>query len=179
MVKEFEDAVFSQKKDEISEPVKTAYGYHIIQVTGITEAKQYTLDEVKAEITTTLLNDAKSRAWQTWVKAQKEKVGVVYAQAWVTTTTTTAAPTVTTSPRRHRHNGGSVQRHHRGPVVRYDGGPRDDHYRGRAPHHCGHDRHDRQAVTARHGAGGGRVRRATRLSERQTAGERSPAVSSC
>jgi parvulin-like peptidyl-prolyl isomerase len=98
MVKEFEDAVFSQKKDEISQPVKTAYGYHIIQVTGITEAKQYTLDEVKAEITSTLLNDAKSRAWQAWVKAQKEKVGVVYAQAWVTTTTTTAAPTFTTTP---------------------------------------------------------------------------------
>ena len=49
MVKEFEDAVFSLKKDEISEPVKTAYGYHIIQVTGITAAKQYTLDEVKPD----------------------------------------------------------------------------------------------------------------------------------
>jgi parvulin-like peptidyl-prolyl isomerase len=96
MVQEFEDAVFSQKKDEISEPVKSAYGYHIIQVTSITEAKQYTLDEVKEEIKTTLLSDAKSKAWQAWVDAQKVKIGVVYATDWVTTTTT-AASTATTA----------------------------------------------------------------------------------
>ena len=97
MVQEFEDAVFSQKKDDISEPVKTAYGYHIIQVTSITEAKQYTLDEVKDDIKATLLSDAKTKAWQDWIGAQKTKQTVVYAGAWVTTTTTTAAPTVTTS----------------------------------------------------------------------------------
>lgn len=97
MVKEFEDAVFSLKRDDISEPVKSAYGYHVIQVTGITAAKQYTLAEVKDEIKSTLLSDAKSKAWQKWVDAQKLKVGVVYASAWVTTTTTTAATTATTS----------------------------------------------------------------------------------
>ncbi len=97
MVQEFEDAVFSLKLDEISDPVKTAYGYHIIQVTGINEAKQYTLDEVKAEITSTLLSDAKTTAWQKWIDDQKAKVGVVYAGAWVTTTTT-ASTTVTTAP---------------------------------------------------------------------------------
>ena len=96
MVQEFEDAVYSQKLDEISQPIKSAYGYHVIQVTGITAAKQYTLDEVKDEIKTTLLSDAKSKAWQAWVTAQKTKVGVVYATAWVTTTTT-AAPTATTA----------------------------------------------------------------------------------
>jgi foldase protein PrsA len=97
MVQEFEDSVFSLKKDEISEPVKSAYGYHIIQVTGITEAKQYTLAEVKDDITSTLLDQQQRKAWQDWVTAQKAKVGVVYASAWATTTTTTAAPTVTTA----------------------------------------------------------------------------------
>ena len=86
MVQEFENAVFSQKKDEISEPVKSAYGYHVIQVTGITEAKQYTLAEVTDEIKSTLLTSAKSKEWQTWVAAQKKKLGVVYATAWATTT---------------------------------------------------------------------------------------------
>ena len=35
MVPEFDESVFSLAKDEISQPVKTSYGYHIIQVTDI------------------------------------------------------------------------------------------------------------------------------------------------
>ena len=38
MAQEFEDAVFAQDVDEISQPIKTIYGYHVIQVTAITEA---------------------------------------------------------------------------------------------------------------------------------------------
>ncbi|MFB5251840.1 peptidylprolyl isomerase PrsA [Bacillus mycoides] len=48
MVKEFEDAAFKMKKDEVSEPVKSQFGYHIIKVTDIKEQKPF--DEVKGDI---------------------------------------------------------------------------------------------------------------------------------
>ncbi len=89
---EFDEAVFSLAKDEISQPVKTVYGYHIIQVTGINEAKQYSLEEVKEDITNILLNDKKARAWKDWVDKTKLEIGVIYADDWQPTTTTTSAP---------------------------------------------------------------------------------------
>ena len=50
MVKPFEDAVFAAKKGDIVGPVETEFGYHIIYVTDIHEARGKTFDEVKPEI---------------------------------------------------------------------------------------------------------------------------------
>lgn len=50
MVKEFEDAAFSMKIGEISEPVKTQFGYHIIKLTDYISERDSSLDEVKEEI---------------------------------------------------------------------------------------------------------------------------------
>ena len=97
MVAEFEESVFSMEKDEISEPVKTVYGYHVIQVTGITEAKQYTLEEVKSEINDTLVNEKKATVWQEWVAKTKGELNVVYKEGMELTTTTTAASGETTT----------------------------------------------------------------------------------
>lgn len=50
MVKPFEDAAFSLKQGEISDPVQSDFGYHIIEVTGIKPAAVKPLEAVKAEI---------------------------------------------------------------------------------------------------------------------------------
>ena len=50
MVKPFSDAVFGMKQGEISKPVETDFGYHVIQVTGIKPAQARSFEAVKAEI---------------------------------------------------------------------------------------------------------------------------------
>jgi peptidyl-prolyl cis-trans isomerase D len=56
MVKNFEDAVFTLKPNEISNVVTTEYGFHIIQVLEKQSAHLQTLDEVKPAIIATLKN---------------------------------------------------------------------------------------------------------------------------
>lgn len=50
MEKPFEDAAFKLKKGEISDLVRTRFGYHIIKVEDIKEAGTKTLDEVRDQI---------------------------------------------------------------------------------------------------------------------------------
>lgn len=50
MVKEFADAAFKLKKGEVSNLVKTSFGYHIIKVEDKKVAKQLSFDEAKKRI---------------------------------------------------------------------------------------------------------------------------------
>ena len=50
MVPEFEKVAFSAKLGELSEPVKTSYGYHIIKVEDRKPAEKQSLDSVKKQI---------------------------------------------------------------------------------------------------------------------------------
>lgn len=51
MEKAFEDAASSLKLGEVSEPVKSAFGYHLIKVTELTAGEAKSYEAVKAEIT--------------------------------------------------------------------------------------------------------------------------------
>ncbi len=105
MVPEFETAVFSLKKGELSRPVRTEYGYHLIQVTDIIPAQQIPYDQVKEKIRSALLASRQTATWDAWLESMERELGVtlpvgVRALRASTTTTSTMiplAPTTTTS----------------------------------------------------------------------------------
>jgi len=58
MVKPFEEAAFQLEKGEVSDLVRTRFGYHIIKVEDIKPAKTHPLEEVREEIVDTLKANA-------------------------------------------------------------------------------------------------------------------------
>ena len=71
MAAEFEEAAFSMEPDEISDPVETDYGFHIIKVTGKTEAVEATLEDNKEQIREMLFEEALNAQYATWI-AEKQ-----------------------------------------------------------------------------------------------------------
>jgi foldase protein PrsA len=96
----FDKAAFSLKTKQISQPVKSVYGYHIIQaLSAIKPAHTQTFAEVKAQIQANLASQQKQTTWQSWLaKMAKDFKGKVayqvnYQPATTTTATTPAATT--------------------------------------------------------------------------------------
>jgi parvulin-like peptidyl-prolyl isomerase len=88
----FDKAAFSLKTNEISQPVKSVYGWHVIQALGpIKPAHTQSFKEVESQIQSNLAQQQKQVAWSNWLtKLKKDFDGKVSYQTGYTPATTTA-----------------------------------------------------------------------------------------
>ena len=78
----FDEVAFELETGELSEPVKTQFGWHIIEATGdIEEASTQPLTEVEEQISTTLLEEKKNASINEWVADLQERFAALIAYA--------------------------------------------------------------------------------------------------
>lgn len=68
MVPEFDEVAFSTKVGEISAPVKTQFGYHIVKVTDKKDQSTRSLEEVKEDLSQQLLQKKQREVMQEYVE---------------------------------------------------------------------------------------------------------------
>ena len=93
-VKPFDTFVFSAKVGELSHPIKTSFGWHVIEVLSDTKpAAPQALADAKDQISGTLLKQKQDQALKDWVKDAESKYPVTYATGYAPPPTTTATST--------------------------------------------------------------------------------------
>ncbi len=76
MVPEFENAVFSMNVGDISSPIKTQFGYHLIQLNEKSESHDLTFEEAKKDIINKIKYEKQSKAYTEKQDELKEKYSV-------------------------------------------------------------------------------------------------------
>jgi peptidyl-prolyl cis-trans isomerase D len=77
MVKAFEDAVFSMKEGEISGPVQSEFGFHVIHVTGVQPERARPFEDVRKEIAEEL---SREKGMKKFAAAAEDFSNLVYEQ---------------------------------------------------------------------------------------------------
>lgn len=77
MVPEFANAAFALKKGDVSEPVKTQFGWHVIKVEDKRKVRIPSFDELKEELT----GEASGTAMQNYIESLLKKAEIKYYNA--------------------------------------------------------------------------------------------------
>ena len=78
----FEEAAFGAEEGEIVGPVKTQFGYHILEVTDAKPEQARPLSEVEPEIRSQLTSEEQSQAFSKWLDEQKKQRDVQYLEGY-------------------------------------------------------------------------------------------------
>ena len=92
----FDKFVFAAKVGELSHPIKTEFGWHVIEVLSETKpAVAQSLAEAKNAISGTLLQEQQNAALKKWVRDAESSHDVTYAPGYAPAPTGTGAGTAT------------------------------------------------------------------------------------
>ena len=78
----FEEAAFGAEEGEIVGPVKTEFGYHILEVTDVKSEQTRSLQEVESQIRSQLSQEEQSQAFSKWLDEQKKQRNVKYLEGY-------------------------------------------------------------------------------------------------
>jgi foldase protein PrsA len=76
LIREFVDGFKNLKEGQVSEPVKSQYGYHLIKVTGIKSGEVIPFDEAKEQLKNFLLEQKKDAVYNSKIQEWKTALGV-------------------------------------------------------------------------------------------------------
>jgi EpsD family peptidyl-prolyl cis-trans isomerase len=68
MLPDFAKAAFALKAGEVSEPVKTPFGFHLVKLVDRKKGQPMTFDQVKGQLQRRLLDERQAQRFQTWIK---------------------------------------------------------------------------------------------------------------
>lgn len=74
MIPEFGNVVFKMKKGQLSEPIQTPFGWHVVMVSDVRQSKAPTFDEVKNDLRQMLMEQDISRVMDAERKNMKVKI---------------------------------------------------------------------------------------------------------
>jgi len=76
MVPEYDEVSFTMEPGEISKPVKTQFGYHIIKMNEKKEASEAVFEDVKEQLAKDILSEKQRQVYMTKVEEMKNKYEV-------------------------------------------------------------------------------------------------------
>ena len=77
-VPEFDEAAFEAEEGEISGPIETEFGYHVIEVTEIQDEEEVPFEEAAPEIEEQLSQQQQAAEFDAWIQGQLEERNVMY-----------------------------------------------------------------------------------------------------